>query len=147
MKKLGSNLEEDFRAAETKRKQAEEKRQQAANGTFVHGSTEEALQKIGDFRQGLSLVMGESLAFDRITKVLDLAESSLETNNSLKMFSEELNGVAGSLSVVQGQLETVNKQLSKLSGDLMADLDERQTLRQKQSDTLDKLNKYLKDWR
>ncbi len=141
-----SNLEDEFLASEQARSQAEQKVRIAKQGQPIPGSPRETLEKLAEFKAWLSQIDLEKEAYDRISAFLLSVEDRVNVKQELKEFSAELAGLADMLSQILSNSQAAKQNVYNLSVALIADLEDREKLRKKQHETLDKLNQYLENW-
>ena len=141
-----ASLEEQFRESEQARLQAEENKRKQQAGTPLPGSPRETLEKLSDLKGWLSQIFLEKEAFERISAFLISVEERVQTKQELKEFSTELKGLIDMLTQILVNAKSASNNVDKLSIALLADLEDRKELRNKQYETLNMLNQYLRNW-
>jgi len=138
-------LEEKYRVAEEARKALEQKRIAYLEGKPVPGSTKEALMKLQDVRKTLSNML-EAEAFQRVSGVLDLAKTNVQTKEELKAFNTNVDELNNTFDLIMSTLRDMDRNLTILSNRLTDELSKQDVQRELEKETLQKLNTYLKTW-
>lgn len=131
-------LEEQFQESEKKRLQVEDKKVKQSRGDPT--SESERVLRILEDKD-----LGEK--YREFIPILDLSKVAVEVKEAVEQLPIELQTQFQSIldRFLQVLGEVQQRQLS-MQTKLDADLEQRQKMRRKEDEVLDKLNQYLKDW-
>lgn len=149
-----ASLETEFDETERQRKSVEERKRRLKLGLppELEEAVTSSLTEIEKAKQDFSKTLTPE-AYATVSKIFGIVELQLKTILESKEFKLDIDSLTArtdefnvTLAQIVGLLETANKLLITLNDKVTSEFRERQKLRAKQLEIIDKLNQYLSEY-
>lgn len=149
---MSQKLEDDFVKSERKRREIEQIKTFVKQDTPLSELATKISEQVQLIKQQFSdiRVVGEIEAkqfLEPMNHLLNVLQQRATFSEELQTFTEQINDVGTTLASIASNVKDASVKMDSVFHELTVDLAERQKLRVKQMETLQKIDTYLEAWR